>query len=519
MPVVRHSLVIVRPVAPGGISGVDDKPVQLHLLHNWGGGAARWVEDYCRADRKRRNLVLKPIADVSGPGTRLALFENLADARPIACWELDPPIRSCAVTHRGYREILAEIRHVYGVEAIVVSSLAGHALDALATGLPTAVVHHDYFPFCPAMFIIYRRRGESGPGTFCTSCTPERLADCLTHNEYYRFFDDLRAADVLAIRDRFAALVQSDLVTLVVPTPGVRRHVVMLEPRLARIGFRVIGHGMEPLRGEGEDTTPRTCPGRKPRAVLLGRLTPEKGVELLAEALPELSRMCDLALVGCGEPGRALAGPGVKIIPAYDRRRLAALLGDLDPDFGLLLSIVPETFSYTLGELMACGIPPVATDRGSFADRIEEGVNGFLFSPNVDGLLAKVKSLCARPEQLAEVRRNLAGFQPRSLEAMVAEYHEILPLPAFREAGCARGLSPAGSPRLAVVAAPPQIPADKTFEAVIDEFYETTRVKLACTPRLRAWQRPIARFLLAGGCGLVKLGCRLAGRRRRRKAA
>ena len=489
--------------------------MQLHLLHNWGGGAARWVEDYCRADRKRQNLVLKPIADVSGPGTRLALYEHLADARPIACWKLDPPIRSCAVTHPGYRQILAEIRHLYGVEAIVVSSLAGHALDALATGLPAAVVLHEYFPLCPALFIVFRRRGQAGPGTFCTSCPPERLADCLAHNEYYRFFDDLTAADVLAIRDRFVALVQSGPVRVVVPSPCVRRHVVMIEPRMDRVEFHVIPHGMEPLRGEGEDSALRKPAGGKPMAVVLGRLTHEKGVELLASALPELVRTCDVVLLGCGEPGLALAGPGVKAIPAYDRQRLANLLADLDPDFGLLTSIVPETFSYTLSELMACGIPPVATDRGSFADRIEEGVNGFLFSADVGALLAKVRSLCERPEQLAEVRRNLARFQPQSLEAMVARYHELLPVPALREDACARGLSPMGSLRVPVAEAAAQLPADKTFETAVDELFAMARVKVACSPRLRAWQRPIARVLLAGGYGLVKLGFRLLGRRKK----
>jgi glycosyltransferase involved in cell wall biosynthesis len=486
--------------------------VQLHLLHNWGGGAARWVDDFCRADRTRQNLVLKPIAAVSGSGTRLALYDHPADARPIACWRLDPPIRSCAATHLGYQEILAEIRHAYGVEAIVVSSLAGHALDALATGLPTAVVLHEYFPFCPALFIVFRRRGQAGPGTFCTSCPPERLADCLAHNAYYRFFDDLSSADVLAIRDRFVTLVQSDSVHVVAPSLCVKRHVAMIEPRMAGVEIRVIPHGMEPLDPPRDNAVPRRHAGRKPTAVVLGRLTHEKGVEILASALPELVRTCDVVLLGCGEPGLALAGPGVKAIPTYDRQRLATLLADLDPGFGLLTSIVPETFSYTLSELMACGIPPVATDRGSFAERIDEGVNGFLFSADAGALLAKVRSLCDRPELLAEVRRNLLRFRPPSLEAMVAQYHELLPVRAPREGVCAPGLSRKGLRRLPVAEAAGQLPADKTFEAAVDELFAIARVKVACSPRLRAWQRPIARVLLAGGYGLVKLGFRLVGR-------
>ena len=98
-------------------------PVQLHLLHDWGGGAARWVADYCRADRNRRNLILKPVASVSGVGKRVALFADLADPRPISCWDLDRPILATAVAHPRYRAILREIVDVYGVQAIAVSSL------------------------------------------------------------------------------------------------------------------------------------------------------------------------------------------------------------------------------------------------------------------------------------------------------------------------------------------------------------------------------------------------------------
>jgi len=258
-------------------------------------------------------------------------------------------------------------------------------------------------------------------------------------------------------------------------------------------------------------------------AVVLGRLSPEKGLNLLREALPELSRLCDVVLLGCGRPGRALAGVGVRVIPDYERGRLPALLAELGADFGLLLSVVPETFSYTLAELIHCSVPPVAVNRGSFADRIEDGATGFLIAPSKEELLGKVKALSERPECLAAVRRNLEQIEPRSLEAMVREYHEVLPLPRFSERRGAVGLRAAGAGRLRAAAAPlataPLAAAgDRTFEARVDEAYAVARVKVACTPRLRPWQRPLVRLALAGGYRLVKLGCRLVGRRKSRAA-
>jgi hypothetical protein len=99
------------------------------------------------------------------------------------------------------------------------------------------------------------------------------------------------------------------------------------------------------------------------------------------------------------------------------------------PHAGLLLSVIPETFSYTLSELLALGIPPVATAHGSFADRIVEGESGFLFPPEAAALVACVRALRDEPARLARVAAHLAAQpRPRSTRDMVADYHAVLPL-------------------------------------------------------------------------------------------
>src|SRR6185369_10087236 len=41
-----------------GYPGIDTKPVVLHVLHGWGGGAERFVRDLAAADPERHHLVL-----------------------------------------------------------------------------------------------------------------------------------------------------------------------------------------------------------------------------------------------------------------------------------------------------------------------------------------------------------------------------------------------------------------------------------------------------------------------------
>ena len=86
----------------------------------------------------------------------------------------------------------------------------------------------------------------------------------------------------------------------------------------------------------------------------------------------------------------------------HDEQRLSALLRSLAPHAGLLASVVPETFSYTLSELSVLGIPAIATALGSFNDRIVDGENGFLFTPDPDALLALVRLLSVQPAMLLQ---------------------------------------------------------------------------------------------------------------------
>ncbi|MEE8495500.1 MAG: hypothetical protein V3S21_03405, partial [Xanthomonadales bacterium] len=133
----------------------SDKPLTLHLTHNWGGGVAHWVHSFIEADETGLNFQLRSEGPQTGEGAgqRLALYYGNITGAAIASWWLQPPIRSTAASNDQYRAILREITRRYGVGRIIVSSLVGHSLDALETGLPTAQVLHDFYPRWPLLGI------------------------------------------------------------------------------------------------------------------------------------------------------------------------------------------------------------------------------------------------------------------------------------------------------------------------------------------------------------------------------
>lgn len=467
------------------------KPVQLHIAHSWGGGLGRWVEDYCEADGGRWNLVLRSIGTWGAFGQRIALFRSHRMDRPLRDWLLDMPIGSIAIRHLQYRRIVDEIARDFHVDAIVVSSLIGHSLDVLDLGLPTVVVGHDYTPFCAALSIHF--------DGVCTRCDDERLGACFERNPLNRFFRDAGPAYWQALREHYFARLRQAHVRIAAPSDSVWRNLQTLVPALEGLAASIVPHGMA-FAPVPEWTPP--AEGRL-RVVVLGSMAPQKGADILAVALPALSRFVDLWLVGCGDEGERFAELGRdRIVRRYERSELPAIVTGIAPHVGLLLSIVPETFSYTLSELWALRVVPVATRLGGFGDRIEDGENGFLCDPDADQVLALLQALDADRERLGVVRARLAAIPVRSCEDMVADYHRLLPLD---ERSPLPGVPP-GLPGRPAAQYPPVEPGERSgalvvdpqvpLRAVLKDFSAYLLRKIEATPRIGPIRKRIALALL-----------------------
>lgn len=389
----------------------------LHIMHSWGAGLERWVADYCRADREHNNFVLKSFGSFGAWGKALHLYRRLEDPEPLQMWQLQPPIKATETARPAYQDILSDILEQYGIRRIIVSSLIGHSLDALRQPRRTIFVCHDYYPFCPAFNITF--------GEVCRSCEEPRLNACTQDNPHNRFFPNVPPAEWLHLRKEFTAAVQDHAVTLVAPSPSVRDNYTRLAPELAA-SFRVIPHGTAAIPAALLD--PVVSQGSPLRVVILGSLAPHKGGLLLECMVGDLLRFSKLMLVGCGDYGKPYAeNPAITVIPEYRRDRLPELIADLKPDIGLLLSVVPETFSYTLQEFQDLRIPVLATGIGSFLDRIQDGVTGLLCAPEPAAIVERLKNVAEDGQVLRRIHDNLKKMNRRSAEEMLQDYEALDP--------------------------------------------------------------------------------------------
>lgn len=188
---------------------------------------------------------------------------------------------------------------------------------------------------------------------------------------------------------------------------------------------RVIYNGFHPPSPLPE----RIARGNRLRLGFLGRLAVEKGIELLLDAVRTLpSREVELVIAGSGELE----------YERHLRHRFASenitFLGFTRPleffpriDALVVPSLWPEPLPRTAFEAYGFGVPILGSDRGGIPETIEEGITGFVFSPEDPiGFRSLIESLAKNPGRLDAMRPAVLDrsrdFNP---ERVIRDYTEV----------------------------------------------------------------------------------------------
>ena len=206
--------------------------------------------------------------------------------------------------------------------------------------------------------------------------------------------------------------------------------------RFPRERIGVIYNGIDtslPPRSWEERARRRASLGVAPEEVLLcyaGRLSREKGLHLLIEALASLPKQIRLVIVGEG-PQRAELEAQTQELSLSSR---VAFIGfDRDAEGWMAASnvvVVPSTWYEAFGrvvvEAMAQGVPVVASRIGGMAELFEDGVHGYFVEagsvPDLRRVLARLVGSTAELQEMGHRGRSLV-VERYSLERVEADYH------------------------------------------------------------------------------------------------
>lgn len=132
--------------------------------------------------------------------------------------------------------------------------------------------------------------------------------------------------------------------------------------------------------------------------LFVGRLSPEKGADVLAHAA---GRAPELVVRVAGTGPEAAVFNGLANVDLLGSLAGGAVMREMAGASALVLpSIWYENFPRTLVEAFASGLPVIASRIGALADIVEDGVTGLLFEPgNGEDLAQKMQWMAAHPDK------------------------------------------------------------------------------------------------------------------------
>ncbi len=325
-------------------------PVILMISHSFGGGVRRHIGSLIERYRNQARVLLLQGTE---RGAELSVPSSSPD--PVLTLPSDR-LDDLLTVLRSINVSRIHIHHMLQMDMDIRALI--HRLD-----VPFDVTVHDYHAICPQINLLRWSEGvycgEPGPAA-CNAC----IASQSSHG----------ARDIVSWRrDRAWQFMDADRV--ICPSMDVKT-------RLTR-------HGLEeralvvPHEQQTEVVWKTSLPKfRKPalRIVLLGVLANHKGARTVAEvAEVAVPGTIELHLVGSLEgsfPQAALKL--IKTTGEYRELDLPALLEEIDPHVFWFPSSAAETYSFTLSTAIATGRPIVATDLGSFTERLQGRPNTWL---------------------------------------------------------------------------------------------------------------------------------------------
>jgi|Deesub1362B_J571_1020462.scaffolds.fasta_scaffold00418_16 hypothetical protein len=263
--------------------------------------------------------------------------------------------------HRVLIENNVEIVHFQSLRNLPLS-LIEVAKDA---GKEVVLSIHDYFLFCIHFILL-------NPNFCGFERDIEKCFECLRKQRY-----DIKSSSFIEDRKKYVEYLFSKVDIIHAPSRFVRDIFIELFSGLKFEKFRIIGNGVNKRVYGSEEMRKTKIPIN---LAFLGNFLRHKGSHIFNELVRHFQEVSDIKfyIIGNVYDPILFKPSNLHVIGGYKRESLSEILSSYNIDMTLLLSTVPETFSYTLSESVLSRVPVIAIDLGALGERVAELGVGFL---------------------------------------------------------------------------------------------------------------------------------------------
>jgi glycosyltransferase involved in cell wall biosynthesis len=294
-------------------------------------------------------------------------------------------------TYRDVRALIREARpdvmHVHNTLPLISPSVYS---AAYAEGVPVVQTLHNFRLMCPGA-LLFR------DGTTCEDCVGTRTRWPAVVHGCYRDSRAATATIAVMLACHTAAGTWRDKVDRYIALSEFARARFIADGWPARkLAVKPNFLGSDPGRGGA----------REDFALFVGRLSPEKGVATLREAIRRTSACPPVKIAGDG-PLMPVSpdDPRVEWLGHQPRDRVLQLMRTAA--FGIVPSESYETSPLTVIEAFATGLPVIATRLGTMAEMVTDGVTGLLYAfGDPSDLARKIEWAAAHPAAMAAMAAN-----------------------------------------------------------------------------------------------------------------
>ncbi len=392
--------------------GQKNRPNILCLLHDWIdiknnlGGTTLHVYDLIMSMRNLYNFhILAPENGV------YKLYSYFEDNEIVSVFPQPIAFHPISFYNKQYKEMVEDIIDTYGISLIHIQHMKGHYFDIVdiikEKRLYTVLTIHDYYSACPVANKMYQNLEK------CEETTPDKCTTCL--NCVLK-----QSVDVTKWRKNWKTLFQT-VNKIIVPSNSAYQEIHKTFPD---IEMSIIEHGINIDQEKAEPLTQK----KTYNVAFIGAIGLHKGSAIL-EHLMNYKKLRNIRIHLFG----MIVSPYTKNTKyftnhgTYKRNELKQKLKENHIDLICLLSTCLETYSYTLTEAVACGIPVLAFNMGALGERIEKHHLGYTIPCDYDyeQITEKMHEIFSDVNTYNEIVGAINQYQIKSVDDMSKEYQEI----------------------------------------------------------------------------------------------
>jgi GT2 family glycosyltransferase/glycosyltransferase involved in cell wall biosynthesis len=356
-------------------SGVQDayretdtpRPRILTVIHEGGGGT--WIAnlELMRALEPEWD----PFVLTSDRRTLRLWHMSGGELVPTREWTLERSIRVTDFARADYAAVVRDVLEQQAIELVHVRHLFKHTFDAphvaAALGVPVVFSFHDFYFTCPTVNLL------DNNDMYCAAqCTPGD-GECRVPAAGLEGLPHLKHSYVYQWREEVAAML-SDVDALVTTSAHARSVHLRALPSLTGRPFELIEHGRALRQQGGFAAAPE--PGGPVKILVVANIDIHKGAEYIrALRAADTGGRLEFHLLGLVPPEYGDLGVGHG---TFAHGELEEHVKAIAPAFTGHFSIVAETYSHSLTESWALGLPVIANDIGAFGERIRAHGGGQL---------------------------------------------------------------------------------------------------------------------------------------------